>query len=157
MMHNPKSKWYRSYLASAIAMFAWTCAALLALAYSGSNAAGILAWGVLALIFVGAGRTLLRGVRVGADGITYRGFLRTRQIPWKDIEKVEFEEVDEVLVFPVFAPVITVVPHAAIDHSGDVEIALLAAASYSVPFLKQRTAAWRAYEAINKGLKSVGV
>jgi hypothetical protein len=156
MVRNPKSRWYRSYLTAAVAMFAWVCAALLALAYSGSNVTGILAWGVLALIFVGARRTLLRGVRVGAGGITYRGFLRTRQISWKDIAKVEFAEVDEILVFPVFAPVITLVPHAAVGDSDDVDIALFAAASYSVSFLKHRTAAWRAYEAINKAFQSAG-
>jgi hypothetical protein len=148
------TRWYRSIVNSVLATVAWVCAALLAVAFTGSDLVGVAAWCALVGVCVAAIRTVLRGVRVGPEGVTYRGFLHTDQIPWKDIAKVDFEEVDEFLVFPVFAPVITVASGVATrEPREDGSLVLHAVASYSLPRLARRTVAWHAYDAIRKGLE----
>jgi hypothetical protein len=147
-------RWYRSIVNSVLATIAWVCAALLVLSFTGSDLVGVAAWCALVGVCVAAIRTVLRGVRIGPEGVTYRGFLHTDQIPWEDIAKVDFEEVDELLVFPVFAPVITVASGVATrDPGADGRLVLHAVASYSLPRLARRTVAWHAYDAIRKGLQ----
>jgi hypothetical protein len=153
-MASMSTRWYRSIVNSVLATIAWGGAALLVLSFTGSDLVGLAAWGALVGVCVAAIRTVLRGVRVGPEGVTYRGFLYTDQIAWKDIAKVDFEEVDEFLVFPLFAPVITVASGVATrEPREDGGRVLHAVASYSLPRLARRTVAWHAYDAIRKGLQ----
>jgi hypothetical protein len=146
-------RYYRSFVSNAVGAFAALCVALVAASYIGRGGSDIIPWAVCSLFLFGAARCMAMGVKVQTQGVKYRGFFRTRVIPWAEIAQVDLDEIDHKAFAAVVAPVLTMTDSTAVDGEPET-LTLRAVASYAWPGWEQRTVAWRAYLALREGFDS---
>lgn len=157
MRKDAVDRWYRSYLMNVSGVASSGCAALVGLGFTyglESRVGQAIAWLVTAAALLFAGRCCVVGIRIGPSSLKYRGFFTTRHVAVADIIKVEFTEVDDLFMVPMYAAVVTVRPKpAGGDEAKETELVIRSVASYAIGRWKNRTVAHRVAQELDRVMK----